>query len=205
MPRFDRFFGYIMSTEWHSDLESIGMNSYVHPNGFTKLVLPSLSDGVEEYRFHIWPRGEAETDIHNHTSSFNSLVLAGCIREELFQKIPGQQYVLHKCTARSVTGTATLIPVEPCDALQVGSRTVQAHQMYEIDLNQYHRVSASTMGTTITLVEQLTKQRDHSFVIVNSSAEQSAIPLINPPLRREDLLRAIETCRETASAYLERG
>lgn len=75
MSNFNDFFDYILGKRYLSDHDFVRKHSYIHPNGFTKIVFPSFSEFVEEYRFHYWPMSGSCSDVHNHTSDFKSLVI----------------------------------------------------------------------------------------------------------------------------------
>jgi hypothetical protein len=68
-----------------SQQEAIAERSYWHPNGFIKLVLDeNPSDG--ELRLHIWPTPSVDDDIHSHAWYYQSIVLAGELREDTYRE-----------------------------------------------------------------------------------------------------------------------
>lgn len=202
MSDFADFFDYILSRRCFHDFGFIRRSSYIHSNGFIKIVFPPDADEVEEYRFHIWPKGGALSDIHNHTSDFESLILKGMIQEELFEKIEGNTYILYRCTERELTGEASLIPIETCNVRSVGKRLLGKHEAYRIAINGYHRVATSPRFEVTTLVRQLAKQRNYSFVVKLPGPGDDSISLRNPPLSEEQVTGLLNSCRETIKAYI---
>lgn len=75
--------------------------SYEHPNGFVKIVLPSVLAEYTECRVHFWSVRHEDSDIHDHTSNFKSLVMFGCIEESRWQlDNNGDRFPLFKCKSR---------------------------------------------------------------------------------------------------------
>ncbi len=68
-----------------SQLEAIAERSYWHPNGFAKLVLDQRRF-VGEVRLHIWPAHPHDEDIHGHSWTYESTVLAGELTEVVYQE-----------------------------------------------------------------------------------------------------------------------
>lgn len=67
------------------NLNIIAQRSYVHENGFYKIVLDKSS--THQLRLHIW-NGDFKNDenIHNHRFHFVSELLIGKYKEEIYQK-----------------------------------------------------------------------------------------------------------------------
>ncbi len=78
--------------------ESLQKNSFrMHPNGFYQL------DLIQDTRLHIWPPQKEESQknynpIHDHTFSFKSLILLGCLihSEYQFLENPKGKYQLYE-------------------------------------------------------------------------------------------------------------
>jgi len=74
----------IISFYLKNDLENILERSYLHQNGFSKIVLYKSMDC--QIRLHIWDGyHKEEENIHNHRFHFNSSILRGQYREEIYE------------------------------------------------------------------------------------------------------------------------
>ena len=202
MSDFDEIFEYVLKKQFFLDTEFVRKHSYVHPNGFTKLVLPASRTDIEEFRLHFWPVTGISSDIHNHTSGFKSLVIQGEIREELFDEAAGENFVIYKCSERDVTGAANLEPVRKCNLLSREKIAIRKGQSYEISAETLHRVTTPRGIETVTLVAQLAKQRDHSFVAKSSSSSPRSIGLENPPLTASATADLLGLCYDLMERYM---
>src|SRR5688572_21463814 len=64
-------------------LEQVASRSYVHANGFDKLVLLGSCAPIYKLRLHIWWPGRSEPEldnVHNHRWDFSSSVVTGTVR-----------------------------------------------------------------------------------------------------------------------------
>jgi hypothetical protein len=69
---------------------AIADRSYWHPNGFLKLVLDDdPRDG--QLRLHVWPAVSLDHDIHGHSWDYESLVVAGAVREQVYRESDGNE------------------------------------------------------------------------------------------------------------------
>jgi hypothetical protein len=68
--------------------QKIASRSYIHSNGFDKIVLIDSKEPEYKVRFHVWWPSESTTyieDIHNHTWDFCSAILTGAFKFQIFQ------------------------------------------------------------------------------------------------------------------------
>src|SRR5438270_8647928 len=69
-----------------SALSEVAARSYVHDNGFVKIVLASGNGTGGAVRLHVWTDGESgQNNIHNHCWPFTSLVLSGELEFEEYE------------------------------------------------------------------------------------------------------------------------
>lgn len=68
-------------------LKSITRSSYIHSNGFIKIVL-GTNKNKESFRLHYWNQSNelAKRDIHNHSWDFYSSILFGQLRVHLYEE-----------------------------------------------------------------------------------------------------------------------
>jgi hypothetical protein len=67
------------------ELTNVSRRSYIHNNGFVKIVLQDYSDG-SALRLHVWPNADAgdESDVHSHRWSFKSGLLCGRMEQSTY-------------------------------------------------------------------------------------------------------------------------
>ena len=88
-----------MLRELQQDPERLAVvvqKSYMHDNGFSKIVLGESPHGGR-LRLHVWQQGaDAEENIHDHRWSFTSRILTGCLHNELWDtciaQAPGAEH-----------------------------------------------------------------------------------------------------------------
>ena len=177
-----------------SSLERIARASYMHPNGFRKLVLSTFEDGAR-LRVHHWPAdGPAEaSNVHNHRWPFASTVVVGSLRSTLLtfaegrdamQRFvfepngPGQEHTM------SLVGVATLA-VSHLSELGPGSS-------YVIDARQLHQIRARPGTVSLMLSGPPQRDRTDVFRSPGSAAQTRRQPLLSVSQVREslELLRA---------------
>jgi hypothetical protein len=155
-------------------LGSIIRYSYLHPNGFTKIVL--LSANHFQLRLHMWrpcdqPRIVPE-NVHNHRWDFSSVLLTGGYRyQEFVAASRGQTF--HSYGYRSQRGTASY------SLTARGQRTLicafdaylQAGSSYTLRADVLHRVIGDPARTTATLVLQGPRVRDNVDVFAETALD----------------------------------
>jgi len=135
--------------------EAIARKSYVHANGFMKLVLfddPSMPFSV---RLHVWTRiPRWEGTIHNHRWDFASLVLTGTIEFRNFvRSAEGQPYAAFSY-AGSKAGRDALLPKGALRLSELPITRVQAGSIHSCDTEVFHQARACGSETTRTLLLQ---------------------------------------------------
>ena len=91
-------------------LQAVAARSYVHGNGFVKVVL--LDEHGHKLRLHIWFAGSAcEENIHDHRWSFASHVLVGTLNSEIWvDDAQGQALPEYRYAAATATAAAPYTP-----------------------------------------------------------------------------------------------
>lgn len=116
--------------------------------GFIQLKLTQLR------RMHFYtpelPAIVGTEDIHNHRYDFKSYILKGCLEQELFQLVPGTQFVREKesCNAEIKSDDT----VEFCDVIKISEQKFVRESNYWIHHNTFHRVKATV--PTITVLDR---------------------------------------------------
>jgi hypothetical protein len=84
----DKYVKQILINE--SQLALIAGRSYMHDNGFAKIVLFQSAGNLSEIRLHLWSKRLSDfantfhSNVHNHSADFVSLVLVGSLVEERY-------------------------------------------------------------------------------------------------------------------------
>ena len=203
MYKFQGFLDSLRNRDYFGNLSYIQTNSYVHPNGFKKVVFPAEPRDCEEYRVHFWPSQGVVTDIHNHTSDFCSLVVKGELIEEMYQKIEGDKYTLYRCSNEITSGCTQLSKLHRCDLMFIQKQRILENQCYDISCDTFHRVCVAANTTTVSLVKQMKKERSISFVAKERRlTKQNQIFLPNTPLAKSELELLLDMCYEVAVRFL---
>lgn len=179
--------------------EAIGLlvssgEALAHPLGFQFLPLRSAPDG-SYVRLHLWERSGARLVPHTHSSIQESLILAGIIRNILWQPLaaddsPGAPtFSVHKDAAGSLvrryirTGTIHAMP-EPGQLLAAGD-------CYQIAKGTFHTTECVS-PLAVTLVARGRSDGSHAIIIgrpARNTLHYSRIEI--PSERRERLVRLL--------------
>jgi hypothetical protein len=139
--------------------------SYVHPNGFAKVVLGHLAHGGA-LRAHLWERpiSEIDNDIHDHRGAFASSVLAGELRDQHYEIVPDGETWDYFLDAPSGTRNRHELTPDGARSLQlVQSVTRRQGTSYSLDGTELHRSTPSELPT-LTIVLEMTPDRSVSNV-----------------------------------------
>jgi hypothetical protein len=124
-----------------------------HANGFLKLVVSEYPDGTSRERVHIWDAPFTDANIHSHRWDFTSSVLAGSLRNEVYEyeDDPDGDQFRHDWQGGGPAGDGTFTYVARCRARLVDARTYRAGDVYEQDARLLHK--AVVDGSAVTMVE----------------------------------------------------
>jgi len=117
--------------------EYVRERSYRHDNGFDKIVIHQGDEDVAEARLHIWRPGSipsGETNVHDHTAHFASLVICGRLEETIFEEAldpsgePFDEYVYSSRGEQSHYGMRFVRRawLKRCRKVQLGSGLLHA-------------------------------------------------------------------------------
>jgi hypothetical protein len=168
----------VQQEDW---LGSIAKYSYLHPNGFAKIVL--ISTDRFQLRLHIWrpfdPPQTITENIHNHRWDFSSVLLTGGYRYQEFAPAPNGT-TFHAYGYRSQRGISSY------SLASAGQRVLgcsfdaylQTGSSYTLSADVLHRVISDPRRTTATLVLQGPSTRDSVEVLAEASLDTGpALPL----------------------------
>ena len=140
------------------DLRRVARRSYIHPNGYDKVVLVSAKSAAVPYelRIHVWrPDSTGEMpDVHNHDWDFASRVLCGELSCEEYAPHPDGEAQERYLYLRSQKG-AFEIRYQGMARLRVVRRyTLHAGDTYAMDRMVLHRVRGHSGQITATVILQ---------------------------------------------------
>jgi hypothetical protein len=170
------------------------LHSYEHPNGFDRIVLYSdVTAG--QLRIHVW-WGQPSNDewIHNHAWNFQSIVVRGDLKFQIFdQDTTGQEYLRYR-SGPSVNGGPGEYSFDYQGTTRLGivfEGAVATGSVYWLNGQVLHRVISPRNSASVpyaTLVARGPNHRGHSEVMVQ--------PDVDVPTRRSArLLPAAEVAK----------
>jgi len=180
----------------------VGHESYHHDNGFTKLVLARPSAAVGEIRLHHWESGTPERDlpsnVHDHTSSFTSVVLNGVLHSTIFARTErgpsSTEYQAYLCHGRRGDQTYSLTHLGGANLQVVSAYAIGAGQIHFLHGRILHRI-VPLEPETISLVIQGPRTADSTSVF-NEAKIASVGTVESPELTIDTTRRALRRVRE---------
>ncbi len=157
-------------------LLQIAEKSYIHQNGFVKIVYETLEESV--CRLHIYPFGaKADLNIHDHRWSFSSVTICGSLPMSLYEiDVNGSTEILHTYS-KTENGGHEIQSRSSCEAIRTDLIQVPPLQGYYMPYDIFHRIEA-VEELTITYVETYPAVSDtcHLVNIEDRSGEGSIQP-----------------------------
>jgi hypothetical protein len=146
-------------------LEAVAEASYVHGNGFAKIVL--ARSGGRALRLHV-ATGSAEENIHDHRWSFASKVLFGAMTNVLFEDAAADAAGIVLSERRYVrAGEESLeFPVGEARVHEISRTTYVTGDAYHMVHSQLHRIVWDGRPTG-TLMVTAAPARDHNRLLTN--------------------------------------
>tara|TARA_B110000211_G_scaffold234413_1_gene303964 strand:- start:730 stop:1362 length:633 start_codon:yes stop_codon:yes gene_type:complete len=146
----------------HNMLEEIASKSYVHPNGFAKIVYETLEGTI--CRLHIYPPGAvADKNIHDHRWDFSSVTICGALPMSLYRVSEGKGHILHSYEKGGARGHK-ISRIQSCHASRVKYLSVPKMHGYYMPSDLFHRIEA-VKELTITYVETYPAQRKSCYLV----------------------------------------
>lgn len=127
-------------------LSQLSNHSYLHSNGFDKIVIDSFSEFGLKLRLHIWWNENnhiEESTVHNHPWDFASHLIVGSYAMKLFResKTDGEEYL--KTFYPTLAKSEQLKPIIETKKVKLScykEQTFQANTFYALDHNKFHSV-----------------------------------------------------------------
>jgi hypothetical protein len=167
-------------------LSEIASNSYIHKNGFVKLVYETIEDTV--CRLHVYPLGaSADKNIHDHRWDFSSTTICGALPMSLFDVGEEGSEMFH---TYSKTPNGHLIELkDSCSVQLISEVCFTPLQRYVMPSQLFHRIE-EVKELTITYVETYPAKTEFCHLI--SSEDRSGSETIQPePLTIDQTRQAL--------------
>lgn len=145
----------------------VAARSYVHDNGFTKIVLRTRNGAQGALRLHLWETdGAGPGNVHNHCWDFSSVILAGELAfEEFVVDDDGDVGAQFHEYAPSTDFEYELRPAHLTRLRMTSSGTWKPGDAYKMKAETLHRTWAHVPGT-VSLVSQGPHHRERADVYV---------------------------------------
>jgi hypothetical protein len=149
-----------------SSLRKMSRDAYRHDNGFTKYVLGTSVNPATEVRLHYWPVAtttgadqQRMPNIHNHTSSFISVVLHGALLSTTYRvdndaddESSAPSYFSYDCEGRN-DETYAMISAGRARLRVLSEVIVRVSQLHSLPNHALHRIIPAE-DKTLTLFIQ---------------------------------------------------
>jgi hypothetical protein len=186
-------------------IAEISKASYVHTNGFYKIVLVSSTKPEYKLRLHVWParlqgRSSREPDIHNHRWDFGSYLAAGSYFYEEFQEDEaGEAMYKYEYAPLNAIGDFALTRLGKMRVCCKFGCLMMEGTRYTLRADVLHHVIHPGACFTATLVLQSRKYRTSTFVF--SRTRKEALKKADSAPMSVD---AVQSALSQTLSYLER-
>lgn len=164
------------------DLARSARGSFIHPNGFTRLIIRRDHVSGRVLRLHIWraPEDSEHQDIHNHAWNFMSYVVRGSFIQYRYGYEPAKGGQFHRyrfLPTETSTYSSELLDTGHVSVLS--RHSVISGEILEMQANDLHRfIPLQAPGTTLVLQYPEPGRVTSEMLRPGSSPEQTA-PLRN--------------------------
>lgn len=182
-------------------LSEIASASYMHSNGFDKIVLAAGPADEYKLRLHLWrPDREPHSEhIHNHRWTFGSVVLVGEMHMEFFEPAAGGRKMERHRYSR-VLGPAKFSTrrLDNVEVRPTFAGTLSSGASYWLRSNLFHRITVGREGLVATLVLQTAPVSPDCEVLTNDPlGSQSVVELRK--FTEEELAERIDSLLKSTS------
>lgn len=181
---------WLINNSESEEFKEVCSRSYMHANGFTKVVL-FVGSGGEKLRLHYWPKGtNAEENIHCHRWKLSSLILFGLLNSELYHEDTSESSRNLCCYLyKKNSGIASSIFLGDISLKLTEKNSKKDFDFYQLPQGQLHRIVDSGKSETATLMFQSSPTKSWNS-LVTTKAEVK--PELNPPkLSIEELINIL--------------
>lgn len=199
---------YLLATARRSTeaLSKVATRSYLHDNGFTKIVFGGLGMQAPELRLHVWGypdlpapmrRGLKPSNIHDHSADFCSVLLIGHMEERIFSPYPGGApaqpagvFSEFTCGSRGEHRSYDLAYRDQAELYILDTATMAPGSIHGMRADILHRITVTDLPT-ITLFLQGPRRRFGTSVYSEQGADFGE-QIASPELEEGELLKLME-------------
>lgn len=178
-------------------INQISSHSYIHDNGFIKLVLFQANEAISEIRLHLWGLDDEHKsintlagNIHDHSANFTSYILRGSLTEEVYSIVDDQSNIEaieakeYYCSSRGENNYYKMEFKGLRKLICSSSRTFNEGEWHSLQNNILHRAYPS-IKPTVTLFFQSPriKRGTNSYDI---SGKEWSFVMKSKPLNSEE-------------------
>ena len=142
--------------ESRAQLEEVADRSYLHPNGFAKVMLQM--GGGYRIRLHVWRQGDRkygfDANPHGHRWDFASWVVVGALRETTFSETPGHRQYERSSYRRRANGASFMEATGDAGLEPLHDTIREAGTVYARSRSELHSVVPVGTDVVASLVLQ---------------------------------------------------
>ena len=177
-------------------LEACAQASYLHGNGFHKVVL--AENALYKLRLHVWlPNADAEENLHEHRWHFASTVLVGTLHSEIYAEDAtpnAEEFDEYLYLAKSRGAMSNHTFIGKARLARTATSVRNAGECYSMNPNTLHRIVQTSGDFTATLMCQGIPTRRSNRLLtrphcVPDVAQRYLMPTAVAPVIRETVLR----------------
>lgn len=144
-------------------------HSYLHQNGFYKLVIHTRYDLNWRLRLHIWDtQKNCDYDIHNHSWGFVSCVLKGSLINEIYEKSTiGKSFNEFTYVLNNESLESSLISSGSNNLYLSNYSEINSFNVYSQESHVFHRTYPKEGKLTVSLIIQQKPFKNESTVFKN--------------------------------------
>lgn len=176
-------------TASHTDMllmrEAWANDSYVHANGFARLIVFVTECHGFRLRVHVWPQGSRtdKLNVHNHRYAFASYVETGSVEDVVWlASESGDVFRRFVYTSRDASGNYRHEYTGE-QALQVDAvRRVNAGQLYSLSEEKFHYTLPAPSSVTVTFFAEDRRRLRPSAVTYSRHQAVNEVDTFTPSL-----------------------
>lgn len=170
-------------------LDEVSKRSYIHLNGFKRLVLFESEDKDIQIRLHVWDEDfkqnkQDDSDIHDHRWSFISYPIQGQFQERKFiEQSGGKFYEKYHCYPRTNLETA-FVELNGISALhEITSKIIETSELNYCDSDEIHQLNPTKLpAMTLLITYNPNKKFARAFKEKSNFDKENDVLLPNLPI-----------------------
>lgn len=186
----------------------LAKGSYLHENGFNKLLLFTTQNEWFHLRIHQWlPQEHFEQNVHDHRFNFWSLILSGSLTNNIWGiSDSGEEFTHYEYRPRNFKEKYEMVNKGSVRLVKEASLAIIQDEVYYFDHRWIHTTSYSPQSVTVILEDRRALRPHANVFIRRNNVESNTLLYESPALPLEefrlylrevsDLLPFVETAPE---------